>query len=164
VLAKAAGVRGCPAWCRRIPAALALARYIGTAQADRAADKMRCPGDVAAVLRAQYGGRDQECFAVVLLDSRAKVIAIETVHVGTLSQVEVHPREIFRPAVRRGAHSVILAHNHPSMDATPSDADVDLTERLVAVGRTLGIPVADHLIVAGGNHTSLAVLGLGGLR
>ena len=72
-----------------------------------------------------------------------------TVGQGTVAQVDVHPREVFCPLVRMRAHSCIIAHNHPSGDPTPSDADIHLTSRLVEVGTLLGVPVLDHLVLAG---------------
>jgi DNA repair protein RadC len=76
-----------------------------------------------------------------------------------MAQVDVHPRELFRPCIREGIHSVILAHNHPSGDCEPSEADVELTKRMCEVGRLVAIPVLDHLIVTDSEHCSLAALG-----
>jgi DNA repair protein RadC len=85
---------------------------------------------------------------------------VRQIAVGSLAQVDVHPREVFRPLVRSGMHSVILVHNHPSGDVEPSDADLELTRRLSDVGRLVGIPVLDHLVVTRTDSISMATLGL----
>ncbi len=121
---------------------------------------LHSPTDVADVLRGLLGRKEQEYFVVILLDARQRIIDIIGVGMGTLSQVDVHPREVFRDAVRLGAHSIIIAHNHPSGDAEPSSADVVLTERLAEVGRMQGIPVLDHIVVTRDEFVSLSALGL----
>ena len=99
------------------------------------------------VLTAATGGDKQECMMVLLLDTKNKAIGVPRVAtLGLLDSSPVHPREIFREAVRDGAASVILAHNHPSGDPTPSNEDLDITRRLVEAGKLLGIRVVDHLV------------------
>lgn len=90
---------------------------------------------------------EQEVMWSVLLNSRCNVLKIVTVGVGTLADVTVHPRDIFREAIRMNAHSLLLAHNHPSGDKTPSDSDLELTRGMVEAGKLIGIPVLDHLIL-----------------
>jgi DNA repair protein RadC len=90
------------------------------------------------------------------LDVRHRIIARRVVHIGTLSGVEVHPREVFRDAVVNQAAALILAHNHPSGDPSPSRQDIELTARLRQVGELLGIAVLDHVIVAADGFVSLA--------
>lgn len=124
------------------------------------ATSVRCPDDVGAYLRAQIGGASQETFVVLGLDARQRIRLMRAVAVGTLAEVEVHPREVFRPLVRGGMHSAIVVHNHPSGDAQPSQADLDLTQRLVEVGRLVGIPIIDHLVVTRTEVMSIASLGL----
>lgn len=106
----------------------------------------------AAILRpfitAASNGDKQECFCVILLDTKNRMIGGPRVAtLGLLGSSPVHPRETFRAAVRDGAASVIVAHNHPSGDPTPSTEDIDITRRLVEAGKILGIPVVDHLIL-----------------
>ena len=102
---------------------------------------------VRPVLTAATGGDKQECMMVLLLDIKHRVIGAPRVAtLGLLDSSPVHPREVFREAVRDGAASVILAHNHPSGDPTPSKEDCDITRRLVEAGKLLGIRVTDHLI------------------
>jgi DNA repair protein RadC len=97
----------------------------------------------------------QEVLLVLLRDVRGCLIHREQVAVGTLSQVLAHPREIFYPAVRYKAHSFILAHNHPSGDPTPSNADLELTRCLVHSSRVMGIALDDHLIIGSEKYISL---------
>ena len=93
-------------------------------------------------------GNSQEAFFALLLDTKKKVIGspVECLR-GLLDQCPVHPREVFREAVRQNAASVVLAHNHPSGDPTPSKEDIDITRRLLEAGRILGIRVVDHVII-----------------
>lgn len=118
------------------------------------------PRDAEVFLRSVLHGESQENFVVVGLDARQRVRMVRTVGVGTLTRVEVHPREVFRPLIRAGMHSCLIAHNHPSGDATPSEADALLTERMVSVGHFLGIPVVDHIVISDHGFVSLAELGL----
>lgn len=101
-------------------------------------------------------GADKEHFLCFDLDVRHRVIARRTVAIGTLCEVEVHPREVFRDAITNGAAAVILAHNHPSQDATPSQRDIFLTRRLRDVGELLGIAVLDHVVVCREGYVSIA--------
>lgn len=89
----------------------------------------------------------KEHFIVLYLDSRNQLIQKETVSIGTLNGSLVHPREVFEPAIKLLAAQVVLAHNHPSGDDSPSDADLSITNRLAEAGTLLGISVLDHIIV-----------------
>lgn len=122
--------------------------------------QLRTPRDAETFLRSLLHGASQEHFVVVGLDARQRIRLVQTVGVGSLSRVEVHPREIFRPLVRAAMHSCLIVHNHPSGDARPSEADIELTERLVEIGLFLGIPVVDHIVVSDRGFVSLAELGL----
>ena len=99
------------------------------------------------VMSAATSGDSQETFFVLLLDTKSRVIGspVEATR-GLLDTSLVHPREVFREAVRQSAASVILAHNHPSGDPTPSKEDIDITRRLVEAARILGIRIVDHVI------------------
>ncbi len=113
---------------------------------------IREPEKAAEILRpfltAATGGDQQEAFVVILLDTKKRMIGgPRVVTLGLLDGSMVHPRETFRQAVRDGAASVIVAHNHPSGDPTPSEQDISITRRLVEAGELLGIPVVDHLIL-----------------
>jgi len=104
-------------------------------------------------------GASKEYFKIVLLNQKNRVIYDETVSEGSLTSTVVHPREAFGPAVRESAASVIFVHNHPSGDPTPSRQDKQITERLVAAGDLMGIPVLDHIIVGNGTYFSFADAG-----
>lgn len=97
----------------------------------------------------------KEHFIALYLNARNQVIQTETISVGTLNASIVHPREVFEPAIRVSAAQVILAHNHPSGNTDPSDADILITKRLVEVGNMLGIDILDHVIIAESGYTSL---------
>jgi DNA repair protein RadC len=108
------------------------------------------PADVDRILRGRIANLDRENFVVVLLNTKNEVIETSTVSVGTLSTSLVHPREVFKPAIRASAASVILAHNHPSGKVEPSKEDREVTRRLGEAAGILGIEVLDHVIVGDG--------------
>ena len=105
------------------------------------------PGDVF-VLARDIRERRREHFLVLYLDARHRVQHAEVISIGTLNASIVHPREVFSPAIARPAASIVLCHNHPSGETTPSDDDVAITRRLVQSGELLGIPVLDHVVVS----------------
>lgn len=100
-------------------------------------------------------GEEREHFVILLLSARHAVIGVETISIGSLNASIVHPREVFRPAITQAAAGVILAHNHPSGNPEPSDDDLALTRRLSEVGELVGIPIIDHLVIAGDGFLSL---------
>ena len=102
---------------------------------------------------------DCECFAVLFLNTRGKVKGHQLVSIGILNQVLVHAREVFRTAIVTAAHSIIVMHNHPGGDSSPSEADLRTTRDLIRAGQLLKIEVRDHVIVGTGNRTSLRELG-----
>jgi DNA repair protein RadC len=102
----------------------------------------------------------REHFVAFYLDTRNRILARETISVGSLSASIVHPRELFAPAIERRAASIILAHNHPSGDPEPSADDIALTRRLVEAGVIIGIEVLDHLVIGHGVYVSLKTRGL----
>ena len=97
---------------------------------------------------------DREHFVVLCLSVRRKLIARETVSVGTLSASLVYPREIFKPAIMANAASIIVAHNHPSGDHCPSAEDREVTRRIQRAGELLGIPLADHIVISSTGYHS----------
>lgn len=102
----------------------------------------------------------KENFVVLYLNARNQVIHKETVSIGTLNASLVHPREVFQPAVAKSAASVILAHNHPSGNTSPSEDDIEITRRMMKAGEIMGIDVLDHVIVTERGHRSLKEEGL----
>ncbi len=113
------------------------------------------PRDAAEFLVPQFGTRPVEQFGVVLLDTKHRLLRTTVLSVGTLDASIVHPREVFRAAATAGAAALVLFHNHPSGDPTPSDDDIALTRRLVRAGDLMGIAVLDHVIVAESRFCSL---------
>jgi DNA repair protein RadC len=116
--------------------------------------RFRQPREVAEWLLPQFGGRAVEQFGVVLLDARYGLLATRVVSVGSLDASSAHPREVFREAVVGRAASLVLFHNHPSGDPTPSRDDISVTRRLVAAAGVLGIEVVDHVILGAGSYFS----------
>ncbi|HSV74952.1 MAG TPA: DNA repair protein RadC [Chthonomonadales bacterium] len=116
---------------------------------------VRGPEDVADLLLPSMQGSKQEQFTVLLLDTKHNVLKITPVSVGTLDASLVHPREVFREAIASSAAAIIVAHNHPSGDPTPSEEDRRVTERLMAAGQLIGIEVLDHVIVGDDRWVSM---------
>ena len=135
-------------------AALSLGRQVCSAPL-RPGQRFSNSRDLFLRYRAQFFAASREYFMSLHLNSKNQLIREVLVSVGSLSTSVVHPREVFQPAVRDSAAAVILVHNHPSGDPTPSPEDVQLTERLVEAGRILGIRVLDHVVVALGGYASL---------
>jgi len=111
--------------------------------------------DVADLVMPQMRHLDQEHLKVVSLNNKNKVLAVSTVFIGTLDASLVHPREVFKEALRRTAKSIILVHNHPSGNPEPSREDVDITKRIVQTGKVLGIEMLDHIIIGNGEYISM---------
>ncbi len=103
--------------------------------------------------------KKKEHFVGLYLNARNHIIAKELISVGTLNASIVHPREVFEPAIRLNAASIIVAHNHPSGDTTPSEADISSTKQLIKAGEILGIDLIDHLIVSKNSFSSLKSTG-----
>ena len=116
--------------------------------------------DVRGFLSQRLGGRSREVFAAMLLDSQHRLIRYSELFFGTIDSASVHPRELLKEAIRVNAAAVILVHNHPSGVAEPSAPDIRLTERLKDLLAEIDVRVLDHMIVAGGEITSLAERGL----
>jgi DNA repair protein RadC len=120
---------------------------------------MRTPGDVASLMIPRLRDRDVESFVVLVLDAKNGLKAECELSRGTLNASLVHPREVFKTAIDARAASIIVVHNHPSGNPEPSAEDLEITRQLAETGRILGIPLHDHVIVAGERFTSLAERG-----
>jgi DNA repair protein RadC len=144
----------------KLKAALELGRRLALAQPDER-PVVRTPEDVFALAGAEMALLEQEQLRVLLLDTRNRVLRTVTVAQGHVNGAQVRIAELFREAVRANAPALVLLHNHPSGDPTPSRADVELTQSAVQAGRLLGIDVVDHLVVGQGRFCSLRRLGLG---
>lgn len=140
-LAKAAQLKAC----------LDIARRVSREQTqEREAEKqppIASAKDLAERLRGELLDKKQEHFIVVSVNNRNRVIGKDTVAIGTLNSSLIHPRETFNAAIRRQAAAVIVAHNHPSGDPTPSEADIVVTRRLKEAGALLGIELLDHVVI-----------------
>jgi len=121
----------------------------------RPGDPIRSPADVHRHFHPLLRDAPHERFLVVLLDGRHRMMREVVISQGTLTASLVHPREVFAPALREPAAAVVLVHNHPSGDPTPSREDREITARLAAAGELLGIPVLDHVVVAEQGYVSL---------
>ena len=132
-----------------ILAAVELGRRIGQVR-NPGRPVVSSPADVDRLLRGRIANLDRENFVAVLLNIKNEVIETPLISVGTLSSSLVHPREVFKPAIRASAASVILAHNHPSGKVEPSREDRKVTRRLADAAEILGIEVLDHVIVGDG--------------
>lgn len=121
---------------------------------------IRGPQDVHRFLHHRASQELGEVFYVIILNTHSRVVSCQEITRGTLNSSLVHPREVFRLAIAEGAAGIIVAHNHPSGDPTPSADDRAVTRQLVDVGKVLDIPVYDHVIVADGRYVSFAEAGL----
>jgi len=117
--------------------------------------QISCPEEVVTYYHAQLKYQQKECLVLVVLDSKNRILADEIISVGTLHASIADPREIFITALKKNASSVILLHNHPSGDPTPSREDILTTKRIVQAGELLGIPLSDHIIVGQNSYISL---------
>ena len=147
------GVSGVgPAMAARIMAAIELGRRTLGMPGERT--RLGGPRDMARYLLPRYGARPVEQFGVVQLDARHRVLHTALLSVGTLDETLAHPREVFRTAAVGGAAAIVVFHNHPSGDPTPSEDDIALTVRLVEAGAIMGIDVLDHLVLADARYYS----------
>jgi DNA repair protein RadC len=140
------------AW--RLAAAMELGRRAARARALER-PSVRGPADVLALLGDELRGEEREQFVVLLLDGKHRLKGRSVVSVGSLSTSIVHPREVFRPAIRAAAAAVLCVHNHPSGDPEPSQEDLAVTQRLDQAGKLLGIPLLDHVVLGDGRWVSL---------
>jgi DNA repair protein RadC len=121
--------------------------------------RLSTPKQLASYLLPQYGACAVERFGIVMLDTKHRVIRIKILSIGSLDSTIVHPREVFREATSASASAIVLFHNHPSGDPTPSADDLVLTTRMVNAGDIMGIDVVDHLVLADQRYFSLVEAG-----
>ena len=154
------GIKGIgPAKAVQLKAAIELGRRMA---ASRVGDRViiRSPHDAAELLAEQLRYLQKEHFVCLFLNTKNQVIAQETLSIGSLNASIVHPREVFRAAIKYGSASIVCAHNHPSGDPAPSPEDIAITKRLVESGRIVGIDVLDHIVVGDGHFISLKEQGM----
>jgi DNA repair protein RadC len=143
----------------KIKATFELTKRI-TAYCEVTNPKIDCKDHVVKLLAPHMMFLPQEEFRVILLDSKQKLIRVNTVSLGSLDKALVEPRDVFRPAITAGAASLVIVHNHPSGDPKPSEDDVLLTRELCMCGKILGITVLDHIIIGLQDHVSFRESGL----
>jgi DNA repair protein RadC len=149
-----------PAKAAQLKAAIELGRRLATATMEER-PVIQSPEDAAALLLYEMGALEQEHLRILLLDTRNRWIKTVEVYRGSLNVSLIRVGEIFRDAVRSNSASIIVAHNHPSGDPTPSPEDVAVTHSIVEAGRLLDIEVLDHLVIGHGRYVSLKSKGLG---
>ncbi len=147
-----------PAQAGRLSATFELARRLAAEPPSRGRP-IKAGADVNSLLGPRLRDQSKEQFVALLLDARHRLLREERVSIGTLTGSLVHPREVFRPAIRESAVAIIVAHNHPSGDPTPSREDIEVTDRLAQVGRLVGISLLDHVIVGDDDYVSLREAG-----
>lgn len=118
-------------------------------------ERISSPKDVANLLINEMCNLKQEILKLIMLDTKNNILGVKDVFKGSLNTSIVHPREIFNEALKKSSSSIIICHNHPSGDPTPSKEDIDVTERLKECGKLLGIDLLDHLIIGNGSYISL---------
>lgn len=143
----------------QIKAAFELGRRLHMAAPDER-PTIRAPADAANLLMPEMSLLEQEQLRVVLLDTRNRVLATPTIYTGSLNSAMVRVAEVFREAIRQNSAAIIVAHNHPSGDPSPSPEDVNLTREVISAGRLLDIEVLDHLIIGQQRFVSLKERGL----
>lgn len=120
---------------------------------------IKTPEDAAGLVMEEMRHLDREHFRALLLNAKNQVIGQEIISIGTLNSSAVHPRELFKNAIKRSAAAIILIHNHPSGDPSPSREDLEVTRRLIEVGHIIGIEILDHLIIGDNRFSSLKAKG-----
>jgi len=144
----------------QIKAALELGKRLMVASPEER-PQVKSPADVANLLMMEMGFLEQEHLRVVLLDTKNHVLGMPTIYVGSLNTSVMRVGELFREAVRSNCAAVIVVHNHPSGDPTPSPEDVNITRQIVEAGKLLDVEVLDHLIIGQQRYVSLKERGLG---
>jgi len=144
----------------KLKAAVELARRLQVERPDERA-RVSSPEDIAALVSSEMAALDQEELRVVLLNTKNEVLRIVTIYRGSVNAAQIRVAEIFKEAIRQNAPSLVIIHNHPSGDPTPSGDDIAVTRELVQAGRLLDIEVLDHLVIGDGRHTSMRRKGLG---
>jgi DNA repair protein RadC len=163
-LAELSALRGIgPSGATRLLASFALTRRFASEVVEAGAS-LRSADDVVDYFHAKLRDRKREELIALLLDGKNRVLREVTISCGSLTASIVHPREVFLPAIRESAGAILLVHNHPSGDPTPSREDLEVTRRLLRAGDLLGIPLLDHLVIGERGYTALVRDGGASLR
>ena len=148
-------VKGC-----QIIAMIELFKRFNTLKSLKESIKISSPKDIAALLTNEMSDLNQEVLKAIFLNTKNIVIGNRDIFKGTLNSSIVHPREIFKEAIKLGSASIIIAHNHPSGDPTPSKEDINITMRLKECGNIMGIEVIDHIVIGHNKYISLKEKGI----
>lgn len=148
-----------PAKAAQLKAALEIGRRVASVS-DIDRPSIKGPEDAAVLVMEEMRHLDREHFCALLLNTKHQVLAKETISIGTLNSSIVHPRELYKTAIKRNAAAVILVHNHPSGDPNPSKEDREITRRLQEAGSIIGIEVLDHIIIGDNKFVSFTVKGM----
>jgi DNA repair protein RadC len=144
-----------------IKAALELGRRLLILSNSEERPQIRSPADVASLLMLEMSHLDQEHLRTVLLDTKNRVQQMSTIYIGSLNSAQIRIGEVFKDAIRRNSAAIIVVHNHPSGDPTPSPEDILVTRQIVEAGKLLDIEVLDHLVIGQGRYVSMRERGLG---
>ena len=142
-----------------ILAAIELGKRISRYKSMKKIKKINCPEDVYDYASPIIEGKDKEHFAVILMNIKNHVLSMPIISIGGLASSVVDVREVFKEAIKNNAASVIMVHNHPSGDPTPSKEDIFITRRMIEAGKIMDIPVLDHVIIGNNRYTSLKETG-----
>ena len=149
-----------PAKAAQIKAAIELGRRL-MLESPEERPAIHSPADAANLVQYEMSALEQEELRVILLDTRNRVLAVETIYRGSLNSSQVRVGEVFRTAIRRNSANLIVVHNHPSGDPTPSPDDVAVTRAIIQAGKLLDVEVLDHVVIGRGRFISLKERGLG---
>lgn len=148
-----------PAKAAQLKAAIELGRRFAS-QSYRQEIFVRCSKDAANLVMEDMRYLKKEYMKAILLNIKCGLVSVEEISVGSINSSIVHPREVFAPAIKKSSASIILVHNHPSGDPSPSQEDLNITRRLLEGGNLLGIEVVDHIIIGDGKYISLKDKGI----
>ena len=145
-----------PVKAARLKAAVELAKRLNQdGESQGKPVTIRCGLDVYEYMKHDVSDLDREHFYIIMLNARNQVMSKDLISIGSLDTSIAHPREIFKNSIKKSAAAIILVHNHPSGNASPSDDDVEITRRLVSAGGLLGIHVLDHVVIAKNTYASM---------
>ncbi len=138
----------------QIKASLELGKRLRTFK-DDVSLYIKSPDDIASIVMEDMRYLKKECLKLIMLNTKNMVISIKDVSIGGLNSSIVHPREIYIEAIKRSSSSIIICHNHPSGDPSPSNEDINVTKRIYEAGKIIGIELLDHIIIGDGKYISL---------
>ena len=144
----------------KLHAVMELAKRMTVEHVSRKIDVIHGPEDAASFIAPRLQNERREHFVALMLNMKNHILAYEEISIGSLNASVVHPREVFAAAIHHGAASLIIAHNHPSGDPSPSREDIAVTQRLVKAGRIMDVPVIDHIIIGDNKFLSLKEKGM----